>query len=481
MTTPFDVISYLDGGNEPDGYREVVSAFLSTWSANYGTAGAPRFVSPVNVKQGDERSNLPPELARIAGVRNPDFFFYVPQWNIELGGVEITGHSPDGSNVEKRYPFLWTSRQGPTDAFVASFYLKKRPGGQINRLPFRHAHRNSVFLDEWTPGAKTVRPLCQIVPIRELHLEDLDLVPQTIRKLMLSWKDLGGFFAHSLACRALSGRAAQAAGTALQDFKERLSALASACKANTKDTEASTLIREDDRWIQVYNTRPDSGHWERGEGQFDSIDGRLMFTLDEIGSLAKPPSRFEFWLPQMVSIHPWIAEQRARGFTSKRLRNIIVVLKDICITKFSDQLTQADWRVLEQNSRLLLERLDWRSAIYRVEDLVPPRRASEVARAGIARAPAACHQAIERLLRTRSLYFSAHRPYEANVVKSLQTALSSLPANSTVLVPRIPKKMLANVTRGASIKVLAAEEMTKDHLLMLRQLHRQGVPKTDGA
>ena len=50
----------------------------------------------------------------------------------------------------------------------------------------------------------------------------------------------------------------------------------------TRQTEASSLLKLKDRWIQVYNTRPDSGHWERGEGQFDSIDGRIMFTLDEI-------------------------------------------------------------------------------------------------------------------------------------------------------------------------------------------------------
>ena len=86
----------------------------------------------------------------------------------------------------------------------------------------------------------------------------------------------------------------------------------------TRSTEASTLLKQPDRWIQVYNARPDSGHWERGEGQFDSIDGRLMFTIDEIYFLdaIQRPTIFEFWLPQLVSVHPWILEQQLRGFTT---------------------------------------------------------------------------------------------------------------------------------------------------------------------
>lgn len=476
--THIEVLSYLDGSNEPEGFREVVAAFEKTWSSKYSAAGSLRFPAPVNVKQAEERSSLPPELSRIAGIRNPDFFFYVPQFKVELGGVEITGHSPDGSNVEKRYPFLWASRRGKTDAFVASYYLKKRPGGQINRLPYRHAHRNSIFLEEWVPTGG-VRPLCQIVPIRELHLEDLDLVPPGIRSLMLSWADLGEFFAHSLAARVLSGRVAASARESLGEFKNRLTALAVACKTNTNDTDASTLIKDGKRWVQVYNTRPDSGHWERGEGQFDSIDGRLMFTLDEIENLAAPPDRFEFWLPQMVSTHPWIEEQRTRGFASKRLRNIIVVLKQLCVTKFADQLTSADWALLHRNSRLLLERLDWRSEVYRVADLVTASDAAEVARAGIARAPASVHKALEQLLKTKNLYFSAHRPYEIDFEKRLRAGLAQLPTSSTVLVPRIPRKMLSGLASATSANVLAAEDMTKEHLMMLRQIHRQGVPRGD--
>lgn len=476
--TQIEVLSYLDGSNEPEGFREVIAAFEKTWLSKYGAAGTLRFPSPVNVKQAEERHSLPPDLRRIAGIRNPDFFFYVPRFNAELGGVEITGHSPDGSNVEKRYPFLWASRRGGTDAFIASYYLKKRPGGQINRLPYRHAHRNSVFVEQWIPGASG-RPLCQIVPIKELHLEDLDLVPARIRALMLGWADLGDFFAHSLAARALDGRVAAGGREALVTFKNRLAALAEACKANTTDTDASTLIKDGARWVQVYNTRPDSGHWERGEGQFDSIDGRLMFTIDEIENLTSRPERFEFWLPQMVSTHPWVDEQRTRGFTSKRLRNIIVVLQEHCVTKFADQLTAADWTLLHRNSRLLLERLDWRSEVYRVADLVAPGDASEVARAGIARAPAAVHKALEQLLRTKNLYFSAHRPYEPDFDKRLRVELARLPSGSTVLVPRIPRKMLAGATASTAATVFAAEDMTKDHLMMLRQLHRQGVPKGD--
>lgn len=201
-----------------------------------------------------------------------------------------------------------------------------------------------------------------------------------------------------------------------------------------------------------------------------------MFTLDEIENLPSRPERFEFWLPQMVSTHPWIDEQRTRGFTSKRLRNIILVLQQYCVTKFADQLTAADWTLLHRNPQLLLERLDWQSQVYCVANLVSSSDAANVARAGIARAPAAVHNALERLLRTKNLYFSAHRPYEPDFKKQLSTALVGLPSGSTVLVPRIPRNMLAGVLASPGTTVFAAEDMTKDHLMMLRQLHRQGVP-----
>jgi hypothetical protein len=297
---------------------------------------------------------------------------------------------------------------------------------------------------------------------------------------MLSWADLGSFFAHSLAARILKGRNGELARTALEQFKIRLMKLAVACMGNTRDTDASSLIKAEKKWIQIYNTRPDSGHWERGEGQFDSIDGRLMFTLDEIDTMTNPPRSFEFWLPQMVSTHPWISEQRSRGFTSKRLRNIMVVLADSCTTRFADQLTLADWNLLQRNSRLLLERLDWRREVYRVRDLVPPGREREIARSGIARAPVATLEAIEELLRSKNLYFSADRPYNPGYASRLSDSLALLPAKSTVLIPRIPRGMLSEVRASDTICVLAAEDMTKGHLLMLRQLHRQGVPRGDG-
>jgi hypothetical protein len=242
----------------------------------------------------------------------------------------------------------------------------------------------------------------------------------------------------------------------------------------THETEASTLLKQPDRWIQVYNTRPDSGHWERGEGQFDSIDGRIMFTLDEI-SLLDPrdrPRRFEFWLPQLVSTHPWIVEQRTRGFGSKRLRNLLVELKNECTTRFADELTPDDWALLQANRSMLLERLDWEPSIYRVIDLVPAGQRAAVAKKGITNWPKEITQ-IESLLSDATLYFSSHRAYVSGWQDDLLPMLKQIRKGNNVLIPRIPASLVAPLLAGIQCTVLPAESCTKLHLLTLRQLHRQ--------
>ena len=352
-----DITSFFDGG-EPIGWAPTIDALRSTWARHYSPAGEVRFSLPLNLKQAADRKLLPARLRSIAEVRNPDFFFFETTHGVELGGLETTVHSPDGSNVEKRYPYIWVSQRQGVDGIIACPLLKTRPGGQVNRLPFRHLARNLKLLARWQP-ADAASPLCQILPVRELHgQDDLALVPKSIRGLIPGWKDLGALFAHRLASATLGGVLAEAARAELGRIHQTLLTLSQACQAGTSDTEPSTLIQQPGRWIQVYNARPDSGHWERGEGQFDSIDGRLMFTLDGLDS-QRPRPKFEFWLPQIVSAHPWIREQIRNGHGSKRLRNILVVLAPYCTTRFADALTAADWDLLQRNPTLLLERLDW--------------------------------------------------------------------------------------------------------------------------
>lgn len=68
-----------------------------------------------------------------------------------------------------------------TNALVATPYLKKRKGGQVNRFSRRHAQRNQQFLSVWDPARSHEEYLRQFVPIQELHISDLALVPDHLR------------------------------------------------------------------------------------------------------------------------------------------------------------------------------------------------------------------------------------------------------------------------------------------------------------
>lgn len=471
-----EIDSYIDGESIPHGYEPICAAWKVVWAAHYEGRATLRFRRPKNIKMEAERVDLPKHLAAIERVRNPDMYFVEATQLIELGGVEVTDHSPDGSNIEKRYPYLWISRQVGVDAFVATPYLKGRPTGQANRFPHRHATRNLEFLSRWQPntGRGTIQ---QLLPVRDLQASTAK-IPTSLQRHLASWRQLGAFFAHRLAEQALGGSAARAAQTALEEFRTEWLALANECKANTTHTEPSTLYRDGERWIQVYNLRPDSGHWERGEGQFDSIDGRLMFTLDEIELLppSKRPKRFEFWMPQFAHGHAWAAEQRERGFGSKRFRNVCVTLPRLSkipfVVRFADELRKEDWEILRREQTLTLERLDAAPGVYRITDLVPARERASAARRGLKGKAAAVLEGIERLLGDPALYLSTHRAYNTGWEDDLTDAASRLSRASVILAPRLPAAMLAAVRSRVSCRIVPAEECDKLQLLALRQVHR---------
>jgi len=391
---------------------------------------------------------------------------------VELGGVEITDHSPDGSNADKRYPYLWASRQHLLDAFIVCPYQKTRTQGASNRLPFRHARRNRQFAERWDPVEQSSH-LLQILPITDLQ-QELGSVPNSIATRMWSFEKIGEFFALRVAQHTLSGAETGRANARLAELRQELLELVAACEENTNHTDPTSLFIDQDRWVQVYNSRPDSGHWERGEGQFDSIDGRLMFTLDGIDFLDEEaqPQELQFWLPQMVRAHPWLEEQRQRGYGSKRFRNITQTLADHLSVKYADELADEDWEILEANPSLTLERLDWAPAIFSFQELLHDRTVPTVARKGLRAVSADLIGEIESCLRREALFFSAHRATRRGWRDSLVGGVNRLPSGSTLLVPRIPSGLLAALHVPAGVTLVPAEGVTKTELLSLRQLHR---------
>lgn len=477
MASGVDIQPYVDGGNQAAGKSVLEAAFARKWSADYaGRYGPLRFLDDIDLKRNLSGHRT---LDDAAAVRNPDLFYWANGYG-DVGGVEITTHSPDGSNIEKRYPFVWAARRSSLCAFVATPYLKQRSGGQVNRLPHRHATHNQNLLSEWSPN-RISSGLQQLLPVSSLMgVGDLAMVPTTLRAALWDWDRLGEFFANRTAAVVSGGKDSQAL-LELQAAHTSLQRLVSLCRANTSHTSASTLHRVGNRWIQLYNCRPDTGWWERGEGQFDSIDGRLMFTLDEIEMLpaASRPTSLELWLPQMTSQHPWILEQHALGFGTKRFRNLAVVLPaapGLSVTfalRYGDQLTNSDWAVLTAHPSLTLERLVARPHLFHLAAAVPSHMVNKVA-ADAARTVADAASMLTLLARS-DVWISTTRAYVPGWQTALQSSILQVKATGTVYVPRVPQHLLNSISTGPGVTLRGGEHCGRPLLLVLRWLYRTGV------
>lgn len=472
------ITTWHDGDNDCPSTRCLQRSIQFHWANEFPGAPPLVFSGVKNLKLAEDLASASKALKAIAYIRNPDVFFQLEEPYVEIGGVEITVHSPDGSNADKRYPYLWASRQHLLDAFIVCPYQKTRTQGALNRLPFRHARRNRHFAERWAP-AETQSPLLQILPITDLQ-QGIDQVPESVAREMWSFNRIGEFFAMRIAQYTLDRDAVQHANTQLERLRASLLSLISACEDNTNHADPSALFLTEDRWIQIYNSRPDSGHWERGEGQFDSIDGRLMFTLDEIDLLAEDerPDTLELWLPQMVREHPWIQEQHERGFGSKRFRNITQTLQEHLVVRYANDLDEEDWAILESNPSLTLERLDWAEDVFKISDVMAGKSIAEIAHSGVRTISRTLISQVEDCLHRPNLFFSAHRATRAGWNEALQRSVSRMPADSTLIVPRLPRHLLAALRVPCGVTVVPAEEVSKVELLALRQLHRTSTART---
>jgi hypothetical protein len=468
MPNSIQIDVFIDGEETPF-LDDIKALWINRWAKNYSSLGTLCFNSPVNVKGQAGIAGLPPNLTQAFEIRNPDIFFTARLGGekIALGGIEITVHSPDGSNVEKRYPFIWAGRKHDFTAFVVSPYMKTRAGGQVNKLPNRHSARNLDFIDEWMVKASPVAPLHQIIPIMELQ-EDYESARKILKVDLLPLADLSGYFCDLLAEKIKPKSSENRISKFVFDIKK----VATACKSVTRYTKPSSFIEQGNRWIQIYNTRPDSGHWERGEGQFDSIDGRLMFTLDE-AEIKGLDKALEFWMPQLSSGHAWVVEQVERDHGSKRLRNIVKVLSKYMKVKFADDLTPDDLKILQNNPGLTLERLDWASGILHIAALVGTSSPAAIARAGLKSPSSKTVSDVQRVLESNTTFISTHRLYETAWAESFKKGVLATPSGSTVLAPRIPESQFSIKYDFGNRQVFFAGDCTKAQLMAIRQLHRQ--------
>src|SRR2546423_1379650 len=116
---------YTDGENVPDAWRAIQAAWRRTWQHTYeGDLGGITFAEPRSLNDPAVIHRLPAASRESVDVRNPDLLFVAQPHAIQLGGIELTAHSPDGSNIEKRYPFAWVARRHGLSALVATPYQK---------------------------------------------------------------------------------------------------------------------------------------------------------------------------------------------------------------------------------------------------------------------------------------------------------------------------------------------------------------------
>ena len=194
------ILIYKDGADDPTGLNEIVKAWKECWEKHYSAVESLEFSEPKNCKHQNNISDLPEEVTNIFEIRNPDIFFICETNLTPLGGVEITVHSPDGSNAEKRYPYIWASNVNRISGIIICPYSKTRSNHSINKIPGRLSERNRSFLNNWNPGDANSTFL-QIIPIKELQGGTFSSLPQNIKDSIVSFHDIGEFFAHSLALK----------------------------------------------------------------------------------------------------------------------------------------------------------------------------------------------------------------------------------------------------------------------------------------
>ncbi|WP_219612100.1 hypothetical protein, partial [Vibrio parahaemolyticus] len=94
------ITTFVDG-DEPVFLNSVFSWWIREWADLYSHLGNITFDRVLDVKKRDGFNVLPESLQSAFLIRNPDLFFIaeVDGESVSLGGIEITTHSPDGSNV----------------------------------------------------------------------------------------------------------------------------------------------------------------------------------------------------------------------------------------------------------------------------------------------------------------------------------------------------------------------------------------------
>jgi hypothetical protein len=143
------------------------------------------------------------------------------------------------------------------------------------------------------------------------------------------------------------------------------------------------------------------------------------------------------------------------------------------VVRFADNLEERDWRLLQDSPGAVLERLDWSPGVYRIQDQVSTADARKVAQEGLRNLHGQTLAQVEQHLIHPTLFFSTHRAYRKGWERSFAKDISALGTGDTVLVPRIPAHLLADVSGNARCTIIPAQDCTKSHLLALRQLHRR--------
>jgi hypothetical protein len=191
--------------------------------------------------------------------------------------VERTTHSPDGSNIEKRYPLTYICRKKNVSSLTVVPLYKQRIQGQTNRIPSRFA---DFFFQESMNFLKTPdrsRWPALLIPYKNYTPnKDLIIGGRVLNIDTLTFSDdwISEFISNRIVLQIDPGEKTARSRITKQLLKIQ-NVMQTIVKAG-KIVKART-VNEDDGLIVVANLLPETGWWDRGTGQFDSIDGRFFF------------------------------------------------------------------------------------------------------------------------------------------------------------------------------------------------------------
>lgn len=148
------------------------------------------------------------------------------------------------------------------------------------------------------------------------------------------------------------------------------------------DVPARTVLENDDVYV-VADLLPETGWYDRGTGQFDSIDGRFLFHLDR-ARRKREGAKGILLLPQLGSRFVWIREILEGNGGARRSIRFNSFIENAAKVLYQEDLTRNNYETMVNNRMrfyrkpvpVTLENIRTITSRYSDEDLIDMSKAS---------------------------------------------------------------------------------------------------------